>query len=473
MYPRDRHCPGGGSRESDRRGAFRQTGLFIATLAIALTAFGCSDSSAPGDPNSELNNQLTTTLTQASAGKGLAFFTMPSSDDYANIPQDPRNPITKEKVELGKFLYHETCLTVNPKFSGNLMQGSCASCHHVDAGFQAGVAQGIGTGGIGFGSHGEGRRRDPAVPADSLLDVQPIRSPSALNIAWQTNILWNGQFGANGVNVGTQARWTPGTPKEKNNLGYDGVEIQAIAGQNVHRMDIAKSPVTSSSSYVDLFARAFPGVPSDQRITDENAGLAIAAYERTLLATEAPFQRWLRGDHSAMNTQQIRGAIVFFGKGNCVGCHTGPALNSMAFYGMGMNDLDGPGIYGNDPSKPEHKGRGGFTGRPEDMYHFKVPQIYNLVDSKFYGHGANFHSVRDVVEYKNNGVPQNPNVPAAQLAPSFRPLGLTADEITDLVAFIEQGLRDPSLSRYVPATLPTGFCFPNNDPESRTDRGCK
>jgi len=445
----------------------------VILLAAAMIGVGCSDSAEPGDPNAELVNRLTAQLNQASQGKGLSFFTMPSSDDYASIPQDPRNPITREKVELGKLLYHETCLTVRPKFSGNMMQASCASCHHVDAGFQAGVAQGIASGGVGFGTRGEGRRRDPAVPDDSLVDCQPIRSPSALNIAWQTNVLWNGQFGANGVNVGTQGSWTPGTPKEKNTLGYDGVEIQAIAGQNVHRMDIVNSPVATNPTYIQMFAAAFPNTPADQRITEENAGLAIAAYERTLLATQAPFQRWLRGDHAAMTTPQLRGAIVFFGKGECGGCHTGPALNSMTFHGLGMNDLVGAEVIANDPSKPDHKGRGGFTGRAEDMYHFKVPQIYNLVDSRFYGHGGNFHSVREVVEYKNSAVRQNPNVPSSQISPLFRPLGLTADEITDLVAFIEQGLRDPNLSRYVPASLPTGFCFPNNDPQSRTDRGCR
>lgn len=470
MYPHNRHCPGGQGHDPGVSGLLRHIFILFATAMIGV---GCSDSAEPGDPNADLVNQLTTELNQASQGKGLSFFTMPASDDYANIPQDPRNPITREKVELGKFLYHETCLTMRPKFAGNKMQASCASCHHVDAGFQAGIPQGIASGGIGFGARGEGRRRDPDVPHDSLVDCQPVRSPSALNIAWQTNILWNGQFGANGVNVGTQGSWTPGTPKEKNNLGYDGTETQAIAGQNAHRMDIVNSPVATDPTYIQMFAAAYPHIPADQRITEENAGLAIAAYERALLATQAPFQRWLRGDHAAMTAQQLRGAIVFFGKGKCTGCHTGPALNSMTFHGLGMNDLVGPGVIGSDPSKSDHKGRGGFTGRAEDMYHFKVPQIYNLSDSKFYGHGGNFHSVREVVEYKNNAVPQNSNVPQSQISPLFTPLGLTADEVTDLVAFIEQGLHDPDLRRYVPVSLPTGFCFPNNDPQSRIDRGCK
>ncbi|MCB0713029.1 MAG: cytochrome-c peroxidase [Ignavibacteriae bacterium] len=444
--------------------------LLILLVGSAVVLSSC-DSTSPDDPTAELNTELEGLLKDASGGQGLAFFTMPASNNYAAIPQDPKNPLTDAKVELGKALYHETALTVRPKFSGDKLHASCASCHHVDAGFQAGIPQGIGTGGVGFGLHGEARTKDPNCPVDSM-DIQPIRSPSAMNVAWQPNILWNGQFGATDLNVGTEAAWTVGTPKEKNNLGFAGLETQAIAGQDVHRMDINKSIIPSHTTYQALFAAAYPELPSNEQITDITAGLAIAAYERTLLSNEAPFQRWLSGERSAMSEQELRGAIVFFGKGQCVSCHTGPALNSMAFYGLGMKDLDGPGTYGKDLTKPEHRGRGGFTGNAVDMFKFKVPQLYNLVDSRFYGHGASFHSVREVVEYKNNAVQENSVVPQSQLAAEFVPLNLTSGEIDDIVAFIENGLRDPNLSRYVPTSLPSGLCFPNNDPQTKIDIGC-
>ena len=447
---------------------FSYTVLLLFTAS--LTIIGCN-TTAPENPNAELHHQLEVLLTDASHGKGLSFFRMPTSDDYSAIPQDPKNPITKAKVELGKFLFHETALTVRPKFSGNLVQASCASCHHADAGFQAGIAQGIGTGGSGFGQIGEGRGKDPNCTIDDM-DIQQIRSPSAMNVAWQKNILWNGQFGATGINSGTEALWTSNTPKEKNTLGFEGLETQAIAGQDVHRMDITNSIIPSHPSYNAMFAAAYPETPEDERISDINAGLAIAAYERTLLANQAPFQRWLHGEQDAMNSNELRGAILFFGKGNCVSCHTGPALNSMEFYALGMNDLKGPGTYGNDPAKPEHKGRGGFTGQAADMYRFKVPQLYNLLDSRFYGHGSSFRSVREVLDYKNNAIAQNNAVPSSQLALEFKPLGLTSTEIDDLVVFIENALRDPNLNRYVPTTLPSGLCFPNNDPQSRVDLGC-
>ena len=442
--------------------------LLFTIVSLVLTS---CDTTSPDDTTLELNNRLEKLLNKHSEKNGIAFFALPASDDYSAIPQDPKNPITKEKVELGKLLFHETALTVRPKYNGNVVQASCASCHNANAGFQAGVAQGIGTGGSGFGLRGEGRDKDPNCTVEDM-DIQQIRSPSAMNVAWQKNILWNGQFGATGLNEGSESAWTPGTPKEKNNLGFEGLETQAIAGQDVHRMDIANSIVPSHPMYQSMFATAYPEIPENERINDVNAGLAIAVYERTLLANQAPFQRWLKGERNAMNNRELRGAIVFFDKGNCVSCHTGPALNSMEFYGLGMNNLEGSGTYGIDPAKPDHRGRGGFTKKEEDMFLFKVPQLYNLIDSRFYGHGASFHSVREVVEYKNNAIAQNSSVPSSQLASEFKPLGLTSTEIDDLVAFIESALRDPNLERYVPASLPSGFCFPNNDPQSRIDLGC-
>ena len=168
-----------------------------------------------------------------------------------------------------------------------------------------------------------------------------------------------------------------------------------------------------------------------------------------------------------MTDAEKRGAMLFVDKAGCVDCHNGPALNSMTFYALGMNNLDGPGVYGDFDDNAAHLGRASFTGRAEDEYKFKTPQLYNLVDSPFFGHGGNFRSVREIVEYKNAAVPQNAEVPAGQLATEFQPLGLTADEISDLVAFIEGGLYDPNLSRYVPSSIPSGNCLVVNDLQSQ------
>ncbi|MDN5203843.1 cytochrome c peroxidase [Fulvivirgaceae bacterium BMA10] len=439
---------------------------FVTAIVSAAFFYSCvNDDDGPGQ--TDLDQQLQDVLNTSG---GVNSFKFPSSTDLANIPQDPLNPLTPEKVALGQLLFHETGIAVSPKEQMGTGTYSCASCHHAEAGFQAGRAQGIGEGGSGFGTKGQGRTLRVGYDADSL-DVQPIRTPSALNIAYQKNILWNGQFGATGVNVGTEALWTPGTPKEVNTLGFEGTEIQAIAGLGVHRMDVVGSLCESNADYKQMFEDAFPNISESERITKQYAGLAIGAYERTLLATEAPFQKWLNGDKTAMSDSEKRGALVFFGKGNCNSCHSGPALNSMNFYALGMSDLRTlPNVF--QMADADHKGRADFTGASEDEYKFKVPQLYNLKDSPFLGHGSSFNSVREVVEYKNSAVPENAVVPTSQLATEFTALNLTDEEIADLTNFIETALYDANLTRYVPSSLPSGNCFPNNDPQSQIDLGC-
>lgn len=400
----------------------------------------------------------------------LDFYKMPASDDYGNIPQDDRNPINYHKVKLGQVLYHETGIATNPTKAMSVGTYSCASCHFAAAGFQANVRQGIGDGGQGFGIKGEGRTINSHYTATEI-DVQPIRTPTAMNGAFQELMLWNGQFGGVGMNIGTEAQWTTGTPKDKNNLGYEGLETQAIAGLGVHRMEIDTSLI-SNADYKALFDNAFPNFTQNNRYNTVTAGLAIAAYERTILSNQAPFQRWLNGEKTAMTENQKEGAIIFFDKGGCSDCHSGPALNSMEFHAYGMKGLSGSGTFNVNPNAAEHKGRGGFTKNPNDDYKFKVPQLYNLTDSKHYGHGSSFNSVRDVIIYKNEGISENSNVPNRQLAGQFKPLNLTEDEINALTDFIENALYDPNLMRYQPDHVYSGNCIPMNDPQSKQDLGC-
>jgi cytochrome c peroxidase len=448
----------------------KQNRLFAIVAISLMVGFSSCTSDDDGTPANSLDQDLQAALATAGGAEGANAFLLPESDDYANIPADPLNPITEAKVELGKFLFHETAIGLGAKYAENVGTYGCASCHHVAAGFQAGTAQGIGEGGSGFGTSGEARTRHTNVAEDSL-DVQPIRSPSALNIAYQTNILWNGQFGATHLNVGTEAQWTAGTPKFVNNLGYEGTEIQAIAAQDVHRLKIEGSVAETNASYIQMFDDAFSGAYGNDNITQETAGLAIAAYERILLSTEAPFQKYLKGETGAMTEAQKRGAITFFGKGNCVSCHGGPSLANMEFYGMGMKDIrELPNIFQAQPE--DEKGRGGFTGVAADLYKYKVPQLYNLKDSPFYGHGASFTTVRGVVEYMAKGEVENANVPASQISPAFVDVGLSDTEITELTDFVENALHDANLQRYVPETLPSGNCFPVSDDQAKTDLGC-
>lgn len=394
---------------------------------------------------------------------------LPYSNEFDLIPSDANNPITEAKVALGKLLFHETGLAKLPNMEEGMNTYSCASCHHAKAGFQSGIKQGIGEGGMGFGISGESRHKNPMYQ-DIDLDVQPIRSPSVLNVAYQEVMLWNGQFGATGMNQGTEANWTPGTPKEANNFGFEGVETQAIAGIGVHRLMIEEDFILNSE-YKDLFDQAFSDVPTEERYSKINAALAIAAYERTVLPNQAPFQNWLRGDLNAMSDNETKGAMLFFGKANCYACHSGPGLNGMDFHALGMSDLAGDDIF-NEVDEATKKGRGGFTGNIEDDYKFKTPQLYNLKDVSFFGHGGSLETIKDVVMYKNDAIKENSDVPSDRLSPLFIPLSLSDEEVNYISSFLETALYDNSLQRYQPTELPTGNCFPNADEQSSADMGC-
>lgn len=443
---------------------FKNINLFVASMFVMLTSCN-SDEGYVQVPNESL---LESRIVELYGSKEALI--LPLSEEFDLIPSDVNNPITEAKVSLGKLLFHETSIALNPNMEESMNTYSCASCHHSLAGFQSGLRQGIAEGGIGFGMAGENRHKNP-IYLDSDLDIQPIRSPSVLNVAYQKVMLWNGQFGGTDMNQGTEANWTIGTPKENNNLGFEGVETQAIAGLDVHRMTIDEDFIFSNNVYKDLFDLAFPNISTEERYTKINAGLAIAAYERTILPNQAPFQQWLRGDDNIMNQDETQGAILFFDKAKCYTCHSGPGFNGMAFHALGMNDLQGPEVI-NDVDEATKKGRGGFTGNPEDDYKFKTPQLYNLKDVSFYGHGGSFGTIKEIINYKNIAVKENANVPTVVLSAHFIPLNLTEVEVDRIVSFLENALYDNNLQRYVPDALPSGSCFPNADEQSSIDLGC-
>jgi cytochrome c peroxidase len=283
------------------------------------------------------------------------------------------------------------------------------------------------------------------------------------------------------VNVGIdpERHFTEGTPKGENLRGFAGLETQALAGLVVHRMNAAEpdSILSTNEKYQMMFEAAYgTSQPNDML---EAAALAIAAYERTILANQAPFQKMLRGDANALSLEEVEGAKVFFGKGGCAGCHNGPALSSPVgslasevFMTLGFNDLDMWEDTVGEVNQATKEGRAGFTGDEMEKYAFKVPPLYNLKDTNVFGHGGSFTSVADVVRYKIMAVAEHSEVESTNLDHRFVPLDLTDEEVSNLVIFLEDGLHDPDLMRYVPEELPSGNCVTNNDEQSREELGC-
>jgi len=425
------------------------------------------------DPIRLVNLDLQNLIQSASPDQSAGYFIMPESTDLNKLPnQDKKNPVTRAKVELGKFLFFETGLALEPKYNVSTGTYSCSSCHIPSKGFTAGRFQGIADGGVGFGRSGEGRKINKLYSGKEV-DAQGARPLPTINLTYVTNALWAGSFGSFGVNTSTSSVWKQDTLIEINFKGLEGLEANNQRALIVHRQVVDKK-VTDKLGYTPLFDEAYPEVPVASRYSRETAGMAIAAYQRTILTNQAPFQNWLKGDEEAMSEKQKRGAVLFFGKAGCVNCHKSPSFNSMEFQAIGTNHLfqSGFDVFRTDGSDRRNLGRGGFTYDEKDMFKFKVPQLYNLKDVGFYFHGASKRTLREVVEYFNQGIPENPGVPSSQISPRFRPLQLTGDEISDLTEFLENALFDPNLERYMPARTLSGNCFPDNDQISKVDLNC-
>ncbi|MEL7159611.1 MAG: cytochrome c peroxidase [Bacteroidota bacterium] len=444
--------------------------FFLSLFPLLALLSGCVRDEAI----SSLDTDLERTLLRLSENNTLEDYMLPDGSNLAGIPAGIGNPLTEEKVELGKFLFYETALGRDALQADNLRTFSCSTCHVPEAAFTAGAAQGIADGGTGFGHFGQGREMDGDYAEDDI-DAQGARPLSMLGVAYVTNSMWAGRFGARGANAEVREVWgVHDHTTELNFMGLDGLETQNIEGTIVHRMS-TDAYLLDTLGYRRFFDRAFPDFAGEARYGRIAMSFALSAYIRSLIPNEAPWQDWLRGDKDALTAPQKRGARIFFGKAGCYRCHNGPALNGNSFHSVGVNDLcDIPGgalRTGIDDTR--NLGRGDFTRRDEDLYKFKVPQLYNVSDMPFYFHGSSHTDLREVVEYFNEGVADNPRVPANNLSDFFHPLNLTEQEITDLTDFLAGGLRDPNLQRYVPESVLSGTCFPNSDVQSLVDMGCE
>ncbi len=442
---------------------------FLGVAATIALLSGCAAEEV--DESTVLDENLANRIIEV--GGNLTAFTVPNEKDYAHIPADPKNPLNGYKVRLGNLLFFEPGLGMQAVKQEGMTTYSCASCHYPEKGFRPGTPQGIADGGTGWG---EQRTLNPDYDPKEA-DVQGSRPLSLIGVAYVTNSLWNGRFGGGNANVGTEDLWEKKGVAEVNKLGYLGPEAQNIEGLRLHRIMINKQLLENISvegDYVDLFDKAFPEFPESVRYTLQTASLAITAYLRTIMPYHAPFQKWLRGDKEALTPEQKKGAMLFFGKARCYLCHKSPTFNSMDFHAIGVKDMwQNPLAVGTGPNDDDRNlGRGWFTEKDEDLYKYKVPQLYNLKDAPYFFHGASAKTVRDVLEYKNNAVSENSRVTPDRLSPLFIPLNLTEEELDELQDFLENGLYDPYLVRFKPNEVFSGLCFPNNDPESRKQLGC-
>jgi cytochrome c peroxidase len=171
-------------------------------------------------------------------------------------------------------------------------------------------------------------------------------------------------------------------------------------------------------AYQQRFATAFasPG------ITSERVGLAIAAFEATLISRNAPFDRYAQGDAKAMSVEAQRGMALFVGKANCIACHSGPNFTNESFHRLGLKSTD--------------RGRAAIQPGATMEQAFKTPGLRNSLLTAPYMHDGSQPSLEAVIRFYNRGG----DVPTPD--PLIKPLHLDEREIADLLAFLG-ALTDP------------------------------
>jgi cytochrome c peroxidase len=318
------------------------------------------------------------------------------------LPAD--NPMTAEKVELGRHLFYD------PRLSENETQ-ACASCHQQELAFTDGLARAIGSTG----------------------EVHPRGSMSLGNVAYTSTLTW-----ANPLfrDLERQAL----VPI----FGDAPVEL-GLREQNELEVRLAKVDV-----YREMFARAFPeeGAP----VTASNAMKALASFQRTLITGNSPFDQYqYRGDKSAMSDSARRGLALFSGERlECFHCHVGfnlsdhtnyagKAFFAQPFHNTGLYDLDGEGAY------PEpNRGVLEISGQPRDMGRFKAPSLRNVAVTAPYMHDGSIATLSEVLDHYAAGgrtIEDGPYAGNGSGNPLksnlIRGFTLSAEERVDVLAFLE------------------------------------
>jgi cytochrome c peroxidase len=299
----------------------------------------------------------------------------------ASTPFPAENLYSKDRELLGKTLFFDPRLSQ----SGSI---SCASCHNPGFSWGDGLPRGIGTGMKQLGR----------------------RSPTILNAAWSDLLFWDGRA--------------------------DSLEMQAlgpIASQREMNMplDAMVKVLQGIPEYKTLFARAYPGEPMNEK----TVARAIASFERTVVSGQAPFDKWISGDESAIGEDAKRGFDLFNAKAGCVQCHSEWNFTDNGFHDVGLEDTD--------------RGRGARLPLEGMQFAFKTPTLRNVDRSAPYMHEGNEQTLGNVIDFYDRGG----DARRKSLSPEIVPLHLTAQEKADLLAFlstltsVDKPLEFPNLPR--------------------------
>jgi cytochrome c peroxidase len=284
------------------------------------------------------------------------------------LPVPENNPQSSEKIYLGEALFFDP----NLSSCGEI---ACASCHIPERGFSDGEKVSDGCGGA------TGRRNSNSVYQNAFL----------------SHFFWDGRV----QSLEQQALGPVVDPAEMAN-SWDNVLKYLETG--VHPVSQKEFPA-SAVFYKKYFQRVFKG-----EITTTNVAKAIAAYERTAVSFDSPYDKWLQGDDNALTERQEKGALIFFGRGNCAECHVPPNFTDSDFHNISVPSA---GFETKDMFPHNREICGGIEedvdpGRAEvsflrtsssDLGRFKTPTLRNVALSGPYMHNGVFPALEDVMHH--------------------------------------------------------------------------
>jgi cytochrome c peroxidase len=392
-------------------------------------------------------------------------------------------------VELGRQLFFEKELSGRRNIS-------CGTCHHPLLGSADGQSQSRGQGATGLGPqrlHG---------PKSLFLARNTLSLWNRGVPGWDT-MFWDGRLGGNPKDgyispagdatpqdfTSALAEFTivPVTPDEEMR-GFPG-ELDVNGNPNemadLTNDDFAKiwplvvARAKAVPAYRSALLAAFPGVTEDQ-LTIVHIGEAIGAFmSQAFTALDAPFDRYLAGNHSALSDTAKRGALLFYGRASCSSCHSGGLQTDFGFHNIAAPQVG----TGKGDEAPLDYGRGRVTSKVEDRFKFRTPSLRNTELEGPWMHNGAYAHLEDAVRHhldpaaslksyddkqvepELHGTYQSSEetkkLLLSTLAPALAVKGapLTDAEFADLMAFISS-LTDPSslnLLHVIPDSVPSGL----------------
>lgn len=398
-------------RRSKLSSAWSSAAVAVTSLAalVAITDAGCA-STNDASPDPIDGGAATDAAPEASVVvEGDYAWHLPASFPKPNVPTD--NPISTEKVELGRRLFYDVRLSGNGTFS-------CASCHDPKKAFTDGRGQAVGSTG----------------------QVHPRGAMSLVNVGYATALTWSNDLL---VTLEKQAL-VPMFGEEPVELGLAGQEEAMLAR-------LRDEPI-----YVASFAKAF--VDGEEAISVDHVAKAIASFERTLISGGSAYDRLVYGrDSSALDDSAKRGLDLFFSeRTECFHCHgnfnfadnvshEGTVITEMAFHNTALYNVDGKGAY-----PTASRGLIDVSGKPADMGRFKAPTLRNVAVTAPYMHDGSIATLEDVIDHYARGgrkIDAGPNAGDGAKSPLksefLRGFLVSDQEKVDLVHFLES-LTDPT-----------------------------